>query len=75
MPEIKLVSECEILQEKVGEDWYLLRYEEIDAIVKSYIKENDAAYYARPKESFFLDDARREARDKGKLICVCEDLS
>lgn len=75
MADIKVTGVCTVLENKLGKDWWKANYEEHSKIVQEYLKENDAHYYAKPKEDFFLWEAVEEAEALGKKEVVVEDMS
>ena len=52
-----------------------LSYMESGDKLMEWCDTHDAIYYARPRESFSLDEAIEQARKEGKSRVVVEDLS
>lgn len=52
-----------------------LSWEESGDKLMEWCDTHDACYYARPRESFSLDEAIEQARKEGKSRVVVEDLS
>lgn len=49
--------------------------EEGHEIFRNWLKEQDAAYYAAPREDFNLHNAVQHCLDEGKKLVYVEDLS
>jgi hypothetical protein len=43
--------------------------------LKEFCKQHSVHYYARPRETFFMSDAFKEAESKGVKYLLVEDLS
>lgn len=73
---IEVISVTDIVKEAFGaKDWYLVENDKANAVVRDYIREKDAFYYARPREDFYIAEALRLAREAGKDVVVIDNLS
>lgn len=61
--------------EVMSDDWMDKTYQENGKDVMEFCRENNALYYARPRESFFKFEAIDLAEKEGKKIIVLEDMS
>lgn len=50
-------------------------YEETGRILRIWCAANDATYYGRPRENFFMREAVELAKKDGKETVIVEDLS
>lgn len=73
--DVKVVGVCTVLTEVLGKDWTKSGWDAGCKAVQQWCRDNDAHYYARPKEDYLEAEAIREAQDLGKTTVVCEDLS
>ena len=80
--DVEVVNICTLMDQLFGKDRYSpatlatrLSYKEESAIVMAWVKDNNAHYYADPREDFFTWKGQEEAAAAGKKIVVVEDLS
>lgn len=77
-PAITVVPCSALLDALFGEAWYKPggpSYDEQSELVRAWCDLHDSHYYAADREDFSLWRAVQEARAKGKLCVVTEDLS
>lgn len=55
--------------------WMKIGFDEEGEAVIKWIADNDAYYYGKPKEDFFIGEAVRECAELGKYLVVVEDMS
>lgn len=67
--EIKVISICDV----PGLD--SVSFDQSGEILKVFCENNNAIYYAKPKEDFSIAEAKRLAIENGKSAVVVEDLS
>jgi site-specific DNA-adenine methylase len=67
MPEIKVISICAL---NLSDN-----FEQSCQQLKDFCHENNAYYYAQPREDFSLQDAVEIAKSFGNTTVVVEDLS
>ncbi len=77
---IKVINICDVLdafreENYSGTPCWEIPYEEENKYLDEWVKKNDAHFYARPREDFFLAEAVEEAFKAGKGIVVVEDMS
>ena len=72
---IQVVSASKLLEVVLGESWWKVSYKEETEAIKKWIADNDATYYAAPKEDFFIWKGIEKAKAEGKKIVVVENMS
>ena len=70
---IRVVSICEVMETINPGD--TIPYMETGPLLKKWCEENDAVYYAAPRESFFEWKGVEKALAAGKSTVVVEDMS
>jgi len=75
--DLKIIGIGDVLEELWGDDWraYPKYDDQWEAGVGEWFKENEAYYYARPREYFFKHEAIELACRAGKKVLVLEDMS
>jgi hypothetical protein len=70
---VKLYNICHLADNL---NWnFQMSYEEEMEQLKKWCKDNNATYYAAPRETFSYYDAVKTAIQEGKVKCIVEDLS
>jgi len=76
---VDVINICDLLEflfpDYFDTGWMSLSFEEEGAVTRKWMEENDAYYYCKPREDFFVGEAVREAAAAEKYICVVEDMS
>lgn len=73
---VTVVNICHLMDHLYGGDiWLSVDYEAQAEDVRGWSLQNDATYYGRSRESFFVREAVDLALFKNKTIVVVEDFS
>jgi hypothetical protein len=70
---IRVIGICDWMDAAYGKEWP--DYQESGKELMSWCAEHDAAYWAAPREDFFIHKAVAFARERGNKLVVVEDMS
>lgn len=72
--EVKVLTVQQVMSE-LGYSNKSLKYEEEFKLLTAWCEKNKASYYAKPKDTFFISEAKAQAMEEENSIVVIEDLS